>query len=377
MKRVLVLTASYGSGHNAAARCLAAAFDREGCAVTVVDHFRELVSPIFDRASRALYYAILRRARVLWGVGYALGDWMPSDSPLAFGLTRLGAERLASLLETLAPDAVVTVHATPAAAMSSLVGRGRRVPFHTTVVTDFVAHSQWIARHIDCYCVAADEVKHEFIARGIPAERIVVTGVPVRPEFAEPADPAGARAALGLSTSLPVVLAMAGSHGALGRLPDVARALGALGRPLQGLLVTGRDEGLRTKLDRLTAGTRVHTRGHVDDVRQLMAAADLLVTKAGGLTLAEAMAAELPVLAYGSLPGQERRNERFAARAGIALVARTYHDLVRLLDQALGDPELLERLRARTRRIRRPDATQRIVGVVLERADMIHRGNPG
>src|SRR3989442_1043509 len=82
--------------------------------------------------------------------------------------------------------------------MSALVAEGRRTPPHTSVVTDFVAHSQWIARHIDCYCVAADEVKHEFIARGIPAQRIVVTGMPGRAEFAEPVDPAALPAPLGL-----------------------------------------------------------------------------------------------------------------------------------------------------------------------------------
>src|SRR5438046_6566556 len=365
MKRVLILTASYGSGDNAAAQCLARAFEREGCGVTVVDHFRALVSPLVERASRALYHATLRRAPVLWGIGYALGDWMASDSPLALGVTRLGARRLGPLLDSLRPDAVVTTHATPATAMSSLVAQGRRTPPHTSVVPDLAAHGQWIARHIDCYCVAADEVKHEFIARGIPAQRIVVTGMPVREEFAEPVDPAAARAALGLSDRAPVVLAMAGSRGSLGRLPDVVRALDALERPLKGLVVAGHDVRLRQTLERLTDGTRVRTLGYVEDVRRLMAAADTLVTKAGGLTLAEAIAAELPVRAHGSLPGQERRNERFAARAGIGLVARSYLELVHLLDRALADPDLLDRLRARLRGVRRPGATQRIVAPTI------------
>src|SRR2546426_77976 len=202
MTRVLILTASYGSGHNAAARSLAAAFERERTAVTVVDHFRELVHPLFDRASRTLYHGLLRRAPFLWGLGYSLGDWMASDSFLTLGVTRLGTTRLAALLDRLAPDVVVTVHATPAAAMSTLARLGNRVPPHTTVVTDFVAHSQWIAPHVDRYCVAADEVRHEYSARGIPEERIVVTGVPVRPEFAEPVSPAAARAALGLSPEM-------------------------------------------------------------------------------------------------------------------------------------------------------------------------------
>jgi processive 1,2-diacylglycerol beta-glucosyltransferase len=366
MLRVLILTASYGSGHNAAARSLAAAFERAGTAVTVVDHFRELVHPLFDRVSRTLYHGVLRRAPFLWGAAYSLGDWMASDSHLTLGVTRLGTRRLAALLERLAPDVVVTVHATPAAAMSALAHAGSRVPPHTTVVTDFVAHNQWIASHVDRYCVAAAEVRHEYIARGIPEERIVVTGVPVRAQFCEATDPAAARTALGLSPEMPVVLAMAGSHGSLGRLHHVARVLRDLRRPLQGLVVAGHDTRLRTALAQLTDGTPIRTLGYVDDIRGLMAAADLLVTKAGGMTLAEAMAAETPLLLYGSLPGQERRNERFAARAGIALVARKRLELKAILDHALSTPDLLEHLRGSMRHLRRPDATRHIVEAVLE-----------
>lgn len=366
--RVLILTASYGSGHNEAANCLAAGFERAGAEAIVVDHFKALVNPAFERATRAFYFALLRRAPLVWGMAYGVGDWLASDSVLTFGATRVGAAALGRLVDRLAPDAVVSVHATPAAVMSTLLGQGRRLPPHTTVVTDFVAHSQWIAPNIDRYCVAADEVQHEFVARGIPRERVAVTGVPVRAEFAAPVDPAAARRALGLSPRTPVVLAMAGSYGSVGRLPDVARALLALERPPQGVLVAGRDEALAATLRRLTAGTSLRTVGYASDVRTLMAAADLLVTKAGGMTLAEAMAAEVPLLAYGSLPGQERRNERFASRAGIALIARSPRDLRRLLAQALGDPELLEHLRERMRRARRPDATRHIVAAVLERA---------
>src|SRR4029453_5410891 len=202
---------------------------------------------------------------------------------------------------------------------------------------------------------------HELIARGIPSERILVTGVPVRPEFTHPVTPAAAREALGLSTHAPVVLAMAGSQGQLGRLPDVAHVLAAMRRPLQGLLVAGHDARLKATLARITEGTPPRPLGYAPDVRRLMAPADVLVTKAGGMTLAEAMAAEAPLLLYGSLPGQERRNERFAARTGIALGARKRAELTSLLDHALSAPDLLEHLRARMRLLRRPDATRRIV----------------
>lgn len=364
--RVLILSASYGSGHAEAARSLAAAFEGRGVTAVVVDHFRELVDPGFERASRALYHWLLRRAPGVWGLAYAVGDRLAPESPLTFGVPRLGMRRLARLLDRMRPDAAVTVHPTPAAAMSALAASGCRLPPHTTAVTDFVAHGQWMPRGVDRYCVAAEEVRNEFIARGIPAERVVVTGVPVREEFARAVDPDAARRAFGLSARLPTVVAMAGAHGSLGRLRDVTRALLACGRPLQAVVVAGRDEPLRAELARLAAGSTLSVRGYVSDVRTLLAAADLLVTKAGGMTLAEAMAAEVPLLLYGSLPGQERGNERFASRAGIALVARSRADLARQLDQALRDPELGERLQVAGRRLRRPQAGNRVVDVVLE-----------
>lgn len=368
MTRVLIFTASYGSGHVAAAAALAIAFRKAGADATVVDHFRELVHPAFARVSHALYAWILRHTPALWGLGYGLGDRLASESPLTFGMTHLGRERLARLLRRVSPDVVVTVHATPSAVMSSLRERGEPVPAHTTVVTDFVAHSQWMARHVDRYCVAAEEVKHEYMARGIAPQRIAVTGVPVGPPFERPLDPLAARHRLGLAVDVPVVLAMAGSDGSLGRLPEVTRALLAARRPVQGLVVCGRDAALHARLCRLTEGTGIRTLGYHDDIRLLMAAADVLVTKAGGMTLAEAAAAEVPLILFGSLPGQERQNERFAARAGIAFAARSRRELALVLERALSSPRLVERMRRRMRSLRRPEASRHIVDLVLERA---------
>ena len=367
MPRVLILTASYGSGHNAAARSLALALEEAGARVDIVDHFRDLVHPAFDRATRALYSWILRRAPVVWGLAYGLGDRLRSDSPLVFGASRVGRRGLAACLAALQPDAVVTVHATPAVAMSALAAEGHRLPPHTTVVTDFVAHSQWIAPGVDRYCVAAEEVKHDFIARGIAADRIVVTGVPVRPEFERPVDRAAARTAHGLPLDRPVVLAMAGARGAFGRLAAVARALTRISVPFTGVIVAGEDEALARRLRRLVGGAPVTTLGYVRDIPGLMAAADLLVTKAGGMTLAEAMAARLPLVIFGSLPGQERRNERFATRQGIALVARSRRDLVTVIEQALTDRALVKHLRERLHLLGRPDAARRIARLVLDR----------
>ena len=368
MTRALILTASYGSGHLAAGAALAAAFRDAGTDVTVVDHFRDLVHPVFARVSLALYPWILRHAPWAWGIGYSVGDRMATESPATFGVTRVGRQGLARMLRRLAPDVVVTVHATPSAVMSSLRELGEPVPPHTAVVTDFVAHRQWMARRVERYCVAAEEVKHEYVARGIPAERIAVTGVPVPRAFEDSVDLLEARRQLGLDADRPVALAMAGSYGSLGRLPQVTRALVRLPRPIQGLVVCGLDTALESRLQGLVAGTPVRTLGYAHNIRTLMAAADVLITKAGGMTLAEATAAEVPLILFGSLPGQERQNERFAARAGIALAAQSPAELPRLLERALFARDVGERMRRHMRRLRRPDASRHIVDLVLERA---------
>jgi processive 1,2-diacylglycerol beta-glucosyltransferase len=363
--RVLVLSASYGSGHNAAGDSVAVALAREGADVTVRDYFRDLVGPRFERLTRTLYYTILRHAPHAWALGYALADRMSTDSALSFGMTRVGMRALGRLLAHDRPDAVVTVHATPAVVMSALVAEGHRLPPHTTVVTDFVAHSQWIAPHADRYCVPAPEVGHEFVARGIAPARVVVTGVPVAPAFDEPMAQAEARHQLGLPADAAVVLAMAGSDGGLGKLATVTEALGRLRHPVVALVVAGRDGRLATRLRRSVGDRSIRVVGWRPDIRRLMAAADVLVTKSGGMTVAEAIAAELPMVLHGSLPGQEKRNERFASRAGIALVARSGRELAGVLERALAEPAILERLRECSRRIRRPHAARIVARAVV------------
>lgn len=365
--RVLILTASYGSGHNRVAATLAAQFRRAGASARVVDHFYDLVHPEFDRLTRNLYYAVLRRAPVAWGAAYWLGDQLSVTSPLLIGLNRLGTRKLRQLLLADPPDRIVSVHPTPVASLTELRQRGMRMPPHTTVFTDFVAHTQWIYPQVERYCVPAEEIARDLMARGVARDRVVVTGIPVAEEFSQPSERAHARLALGLSPRLPVLLFMDGSGGGFGRLEDATRTALQMEEPLQAVVVTGREAALEARLRELAAGreARVKIFGYVDNVRQFMAAADFLVTKGGGLTIGEALAAELPVICFGSLPGQEARNERFAAMAGVALVASSGAQLQRVIGAALRDPMLLKNMRERIRLYRRPQAAAHIVDMVL------------
>jgi len=367
--RVLILTAGYGAGHNAVAAALAAALGDAGARTRVVDHFRELVHPCFDRWSRSLYTALLRRAPTLWGLAYWLGDCMRPSSRLAFDVTRLGRTGLARLLAVERPDCVACTHPTPASALADLRARGGAVPPFAVVFSDFAVHRQWVHPAADLHCVPAPALVPGVVAAGADRGRVLGTGIPVRAEFEAPMDRAAARAGLGLHPARPVVLAMAGANGRLGRLPAVTRTLRALPRPLEAVVVTGSDAGLAERLRRRVAGdSRVRVVGYAENVRQLMAAADVLVTKAGGVSLAEAVAAALPIICFGSLPGHEARNERFIVTSGAALAARSETDLRCALEEVLANPRLVERLRDGLRALGRPHAARAAADQLLRLA---------
>ena len=131
-----------------------------------------------------------------------------------------------SLLRAGRFDQAVSVQPTPAAALSYLRSRGEPTPPHTTVFTDFVAHTQWIHPYLDRYCVPAEEIAHELTAKGLPRQGVAVTGIPVACEFLQQPDRAAARLAMGLSPRLPVLLFMDGSGGGFGRLETARAVLG-------------------------------------------------------------------------------------------------------------------------------------------------------
>src|SRR5262245_52109326 len=181
--RVLVTTAPYGAGHDRVAAAVAEALTAEGALVETVDHFVRFVSPVFARASRALFWLVLRKAPWLWGHAYAASARLPTRSPGMAGMNRLGARKLGRYLEAERPAAAVHVHPTAAGAMGWLrEQRGIAVP-QAVVLTDFAAHPQWIYPHVDRYFAPTAAIRDGLVGHGVPAERVVVSGIPIARAF--------------------------------------------------------------------------------------------------------------------------------------------------------------------------------------------------
>ncbi|HLY32626.1 MAG TPA: glycosyltransferase [Ktedonobacterales bacterium] len=277
---------------------------------------------------------------------------------------------LIQLLERTRPDVIVSVHPlVNHITLQALRDLGLRIPFITVVTDLFSVHCSWIAPGVTA-CVTPTEAAQQFaIAGGIPARRVHLLGMPIDPKFATPptTTPEERKAALGFDPKLPVVLLVGGGDGAGG----LARAADALSREqlnAQLAIVTGRNKQLYAELLRHKEQflTPVHLFGFVNNMPDLMRAADVIVTKAGPGTLSEAMACELPIILTGAVPGQEEGNVDFVLENDIGVLATSPQRIVDALHSLL-DPSnpQLGRMRENVRRLSKPRASFDIARLIL------------
>ncbi|MGH7729376.1 MAG: MGDG synthase family glycosyltransferase, partial [Vulcanimicrobiaceae bacterium] len=258
-------------------------------------------------------------------------------------------ERIRELFLGYRPDVIVSVH--PLLNHAALRARSdaemEGVPV-ITVVTDLGrVHEGWLVPEVDAIVVPAPEVYKRARARGIPASRIYQLGHPVHPKFEDQSETKlEVRKRLGLPGDATVALLMAGGEGD-GKLLPTTLALARARLPLHLMVVTGRNAALRTKLDELAPSlpTPMTILGYCDNMPALMRASDLLVTKAGPGTIAEASLAEVPVVVYDFIPGQERGNLDYVRNHGIGVVALTTGDVVRSVRRIVANLERLETMR--------------------------------
>ena len=361
--RVLLLSASSGAGHVRAAQALEKAFAARGdCAVRHIDAI-EYVSKLFQRAYDKSYISMVRSAPELMGVLYDRTDqpWQHPRRRLA--LDRLNSQPMIRMLKHAQPDLCVATHFLPAEIIAWLIAKKKLNAKNAIVVTDYDVHAMWLCRTVGRYYVAIPEAAEYLAGIGVPREIVRVTGIPIDPLFAVPLDRAAARAALHLDAKSPVLLLSAGGYG-IGPLEQLVRDLLSLQKPWQLVAIAGKSEKMKKRLDEIAraAGTlpngfaRLVPVGFTTQMDQYMAAADLLVGKAGGLTTSEALARHLPMALIEPIPGQEFRNADHLLEAGAAIRCNNLPAAAWKISQLLDNPLRMEKMRSASARMARPAA---------------------
>jgi processive 1,2-diacylglycerol beta-glucosyltransferase len=365
--RVLLLSASSGAGHVRAAQALESSFRARGdCTVAHVDAMR-YVSKLFQNIYEKAYITMVQRAPGVMGMLYDSTDqpWQHETRRLA--LDRLNATPMIDLLNEVQPDLCIATHFLPAEIIAWLIAKKKLQARSAIVITDYDVHAMWLCRTVDRYFVALPEAA-EYLARiGVPRDNVRVTGIPVDPTFALPLDRTEARNYFALDPQATTILVATGGYG-VGPVEQLVGSLLALQRPWQIVAIAGKGDKVRRKLEsmaevagKLPSGkSRLHVVGFTTEMDRYMAAADLLVGKAGGLTSSEAMSRSLPMALIEPIPGQEERNADHLLEAGAAIRCNNLPAAAWKIASLLDDEPRMERMRCAARRMGRPHAAAEI-----------------
>jgi processive 1,2-diacylglycerol beta-glucosyltransferase len=390
--RILIATVTAGGGHIAAAAALEEAWRalRPDDVVERLDLIK-FFSPLHKKVHEDGYVKLVERAPELWGMLFGKTD----NPKVARRLSKLrrafpsnSRKKFARHLKQFKPDAVLCTHYLPLETLSSLKSseggvprrpnliekmKARRArpsenwkhPFVASIVTDFEAHALWMDACVDLYCVAAEETKARLVARGATAANAVATGIPIAAKFLSKSDPRTVRKNYGLRDDQPVLLVLGGGFG-MGPVAEILIELDKVPGQFQTIVVTGRNEELRRKLATQIRRHPTHVLGFSTNMHELMAVADLIITKPGGLTTSEALALGKPLFILNPIPGQEAANSDFLLERGAAAKVNRVEDLPFRIEKLLGSKKLAEMAKA-AKSHGRPQSATMVCQEVLKR----------
>jgi processive 1,2-diacylglycerol beta-glucosyltransferase len=371
LKKVLILSASVGAGHLRAAEALEKAFKQSQAAQEVKNiDVLNYTNPLFRRLYGKAYLDMVNTMPEVLGWRYDSLDKPWENERRRLALDRLNTQPLINLLKAEKPDLAVCTHFLPAEIISWLKAK-QKIDFpQAIVVTDFDAHAMWLCHNYEQYFVALDETKIHLAKIGIPAEKITVTGIPIDPIFAETKDKSAMREKFGLDKDRLTILVSAGGFG-VGNVEHLLQALSDLQTSAQIVAVCGRNEELKTRLERLAREklnnerVRFHPIGFTREMDEYMSAADLIVGKPGGLTTSEALAKGLIFVVVNPIPGQEERNSDHLLEKGCAIKCNNLPVLAYKIDALIGDPPRFDAMRENVRNFARPNASREVVEKLL------------
>lgn len=374
LNKILIVYTNSGAGHRRAAEAL-----YQGCAqvfpkasVQLID-ILDYTTPVFQRAYPQTYLFMVNRLSWFWGFGYYFLD-LRGIAKLARLFRRATngrhCKRFETLIRTEQPDLVLTTHWLPNEIISFLKKKRGLETKLVTCITDYYPHAFWRDAGVDLYITASADLTPRLNRLGIANEKIMAGGIPIDPVFNQAVDQKELREQLELNPEQFTVLVASGGFG-IGPMEKMVRELLKIEFPLQVRVVCGNNLKLQTVLSQLAVGVGMERRfriyGFVRNMHELMGAADLIITKSGGLTTTEAIAKNLPMVILYPIPGQESNNCEFVTQHGGGVRAKHAEGAKAVVEGLLNHPQQLEQMRHNLKKIGRPDATLQVLQYIEER----------
>ncbi|PKN90647.1 MAG: galactosyldiacylglycerol synthase [Chloroflexi bacterium HGW-Chloroflexi-6] len=368
---ILFLFSDTGGGHRSAAEAIIEAVHLQyGDSVTT-----EMVDIFKDYAPRPLnrmpdWYPYMVKAPDLWGASFRITDGRARARAITATMWPVAARYARRIIDQHPSDLVVTVH--PFGNSFILKALGHNRPPFMTVVTDMVTtHALWFDNRADVICVPTETARQRAIEYSMSPQKVVVVGQPIAAKYCAPVgEKVALRRALGWPEDKFTVVAVGGGDG-MGPLAQTARAIGESGLDVSLVVVAGRNERVKNSLQKMNWPIPAFIHGFTRDLPDFMRAADVLVTKAGPGTIAESLAAHLPLILYARLPGQEDGNVTFVRETGTGVWAPTPQRVVATLRRWYEHPEERQAVVEACARAARPDASNAIARII---GNQLHLG---
>ena len=346
--KILLLTAATGGGHIRAAAAIEKHL-RDNCPgieVKTEDAFKA-ISSIFDKTICDGYHFLATKAPKMFGKLYESTNQESHFASLVPKLSGIFRRRLLPSILEFDPDVIITTHPFVTEMISCLKEDGKVSALLLCVMTDYGPHKSWVSPAVDAYIVSNEDMMETMVRHmGVPREKIFPFGIPVHDVFFEKADRQAILRELGLDENRMTILIMAGSFG-VNNILSVFREITALPQDFQMIIITGRNEKLYHAFEEELPSCPKSCKlvYFTKEVEKYMKAANLIVTKPGGLTVSEALACNIPLAVFDAIPGQEEDNANFLMNHGMAVRIGKGDSCAATIQSLLEDEEKLEEMK--------------------------------
>ncbi len=374
--KVLVIYENGAGGHRAAARAIGEALtEHPGVSATVLE--MDTLAPKSRKQMYSAFMDIRAYFRPIVRFGF---QWAMRPNPVFNAYRELDAvlqpwslRKFPAVVAKEAPDLIVSTHFRPTAACNTWLRRGTfQVPVHA-VVPDYLAHGMYAGKQIERYYVASEDVRQDLIRQGVTPERIVITGLPVSQTIVRASvadeDRVALKTRLGLRPDLPVVLFMGGARGDQEYGP-ILSAFEHRNAQAQVVILCGWNTAMREEIERYCATFKltVHVKGFQSNMPEWYQAADVLLTKPGGMTTAEALVMAKPMVYVSPHPGKEEMQATRLSESGVAYYLPSLEASVDKVIELLRDGEERRRLSAAISAFRHDNPGARIAAEIVQAA---------
>jgi 1,2-diacylglycerol 3-beta-galactosyltransferase len=356
-----------GGGHRSAAEAIIEAIQleyKDQVTTEMVDFFKSYAPRPFNRAAEMYPYMV--KAPHLWGASFHATDGRARARAITTTMWPIARQAARSLVQSHPADLIVTVH--PFANSFALRALGKDRPPFINVVTDMVTtHALWYDNRADLILVPTETARLRAMKYNMPPEKVQVVGLPVADRYCQPkGSKTTLREKLGWPADKPIVLLVGGGEG-MGPLAKTAKAIDQSGLDIGLVIVCGRNQRLKVSLEACEWENPTVIYGFTREMPDLMRASDFIVTKAGPGTIAEALNAELPIILYAKLPGQEDGNVTFVEEEGAGVWAPNPQEVVRTLTRWISRPAERQKVIENCRRSGKPEAARTIAHIIGEK----------